>query len=67
LLLVEAPIRLDDLPGAPDGPNGELERTARRAVAVLVRELNELHTPMIGQLEPAYRQAGSATPGRRRR
>jgi hypothetical protein len=51
LLLVEAPVRLDDLPAAPDGPDGELEQTARRAVTVLVRELNELLTPMIGQLE----------------
>lgn len=51
LLVVEAPVRLDDLPAAPDGPDGELEQTARRAVTVLVRELNELLTPMIGQLE----------------
>jgi hypothetical protein len=51
LLLVEAPVRLDDLPPAPDGPDGELEETARRAVTVLVRELNDLLTPMIGQLE----------------
>jgi hypothetical protein len=51
LLLVEAPVRLDDLPAAPDGPDGELEQTARRAVTVLVRELNELLTPIIGQLE----------------
>jgi hypothetical protein len=50
-LLVQAPVRLDDLPAAPDGPDGELEQTARRAVTVLVRELNELITPMIGQLE----------------
>jgi hypothetical protein len=51
LLLVQAPVRLDDLPAAPDGPDGELEQTARRAVTVLVRELNELLTSMIGQLE----------------
>lgn len=51
LLLVEAPVPLDDLPPAPDGPDGELEETARRAVTVLVRELNDLLTPMIGQLE----------------
>ena len=51
LLLVEAPVRLVDLPPAPDGPDGELEETARRAVTVLVRELNDLLTPMIGQLE----------------
>src|SRR6266536_390613 len=50
-LLVQAPVRLDDLPAAPDGPEGELEQTARRAVIVLVRELNELLTPIIRQLE----------------
>jgi hypothetical protein len=53
-LLVQAPVRLDDLPAAPDGPDrpdGELEQTARRAVTVLVRELNELLTPMVGQLD----------------
>ena len=50
-LLVQAPVRLDDLPAAPQRPDGELEQTARRAVSVVVRELNELLTPMIGQLE----------------
>jgi hypothetical protein len=51
LLFVEAPLRLDDLPPAPDGPDDALEQTSRRAVTVLVRELNELLDPMIGQLE----------------
>jgi hypothetical protein len=51
MLLVQAPVRLDDLPAAPDGPNDELEQNARRAVRVVVRELNELVTPMIGQLD----------------
>jgi hypothetical protein len=51
LLLVEAPVPLHDLPPAPGGPDGDLEKVARRAVTVLVRELNELLTPMIGQLE----------------
>jgi hypothetical protein len=51
LLLVEGPIRLDDLPAAPEGPQGEVELSARRAVTVVVRELNELLTPMISQLE----------------
>jgi hypothetical protein len=51
MLLVQAPVPLDDLPAAPDGPNDELEQSARRAISVLVRELDELFTPMIGQLE----------------
>jgi hypothetical protein len=51
MLQVEAPIPLDDLPPAPDGPNTSVVPAARRAVAVLVRELNELLAPMIGQLE----------------
>jgi hypothetical protein len=48
---VEAPIRLDDLPPAPDGHDDALEQAARRALTVLVRELNELLDPMIDQLE----------------
>jgi len=51
MLLVQAPVRLDDLPAASDGPNDELEQNARRAVSVIVRELNELLTPMIQQLD----------------
>jgi hypothetical protein len=51
LLLVEAPVRLDDLPPAPDGPDAHLEQTARRAVTVLVRELNALLTPITSQLD----------------
>jgi hypothetical protein len=51
-LLVQAPVRLDDLPPAPDGPDGnDVEQTARRAVTVLVRELNELLDPIVDQLE----------------
>jgi hypothetical protein len=50
-LLVQAPVRLDDLPPAPDGPDGTIEQTARRAVTVLVRELNELLNPIVDQLE----------------
>lgn len=51
-LLVQAPVRLDDLPRAPDGPEGDdLEREAGRAVSVLVRELNELLAPIVDQLE----------------
>jgi hypothetical protein len=50
-LLVEAPLPLSGLPAAPDGPRDDTEETARRAVTVLVRELNELLTPVIRQLE----------------
>jgi hypothetical protein len=51
VLQVEGPVPLDDLPPAPDGPDASVPATARRAVAVLVRELNEIVTPIIGQLE----------------
>ncbi|MBY8871567.1 hypothetical protein K7640_06875 [Micromonospora sp. PLK6-60] len=50
-LLVEAPIPFTDLPPAPEGPGDAPEAAARRALTVLVRELNELLGPMIGQLE----------------
>jgi hypothetical protein len=51
-LLVQAPVRLDDLPPAPDGPGGDdVEQLARIAVTVLVRELNELLSPIVDQLE----------------
>ena len=50
-LLVQAPVRLDDLPPAPEGPDAEVEQSAHRAVAVLVRELNELLNPIVDQLE----------------
>jgi hypothetical protein len=50
-LLVEAPVPLDDLPAAPDGPEQDVEGTARRAVIVLVKELNELISPIVRQLE----------------
>ncbi|MER7591399.1 hypothetical protein ABTW72_28070 [Micromonospora sp. NPDC127501] len=51
LLQVEAPVPLDDLPPTPDGPDDEVAAAARRAVAVLTRELNDLLAPMIGQLD----------------
>jgi hypothetical protein len=45
-------VRLDDLPPAPEGPDGDdVEERARRAVTVLVRELDELLTPIVDQLE----------------
>ena len=50
-LLVQAPVRLDDLPPAPAGPGDELSRRAQLAVAVVVRELNDLISPMLQQLE----------------
>ncbi len=50
-LLVQAPVRLDDLPPAPAGPHDDVEATARRALIVLVRELNELLDPVLDQLE----------------
>ena len=51
LLQVEGPVPLGDLPPAPDGPDDAVVPAARRAVAVLVRELDDLLAPMIGQLE----------------
>jgi hypothetical protein len=51
MLQVEAPVPLDDLPPALEGPDDAVAATARRAVAVVTRELNELLAPMIGQLE----------------
>jgi hypothetical protein len=50
-LLIDAPIPLGALPPAPDGPSDSLADTARLAVAVLVRELNELLNPIIRRLE----------------
>jgi hypothetical protein len=51
MLQVEGPVPLDDLPPALDGPGESVAPTARRAVTVLVRELNDLLAPIIGQLE----------------
>lgn len=50
-LRIDAPVPLEDLPAAPDGPGEDVEGTARRAVIVLVRELNELISPIVRQLE----------------
>ncbi|MEV4756878.1 hypothetical protein AB0J86_17435 [Micromonospora sp. NPDC049559] len=50
-LLVEAPVPVERLPAAPDGPHDRLAEAARRAVTVLARELDELLTPVIEQLE----------------
>jgi hypothetical protein len=57
LVLVEAPVPLDHLPPAPAGPDasagpqGTVVATARRAVAVVARELNDLLAPIVDQLE----------------
>jgi hypothetical protein len=56
LLLVEAPVPLDHLPPAPEGPDpvgsdGDVARIAQRSIAVVARELNDLLAPMVGQLE----------------
>ena len=50
-LLVQAPIRLDDLPPAPAGPQDEVSGRAQLADSVVVRELNELISPLVEQLE----------------
>jgi len=50
-LLVQAPVRLDDLPPAPAGPEDEISQRAQLAVAIVVRELSELISPMVDQLE----------------
>jgi hypothetical protein len=50
-LLAQAPVRLDDLPPAPAGPGGDPPQRAQLAVAVIVRELNELLAPVVDQLD----------------
>ena len=52
-LLIQAPVPLDRLSAAPAGPTDDAPGTAHRAVAAVVRELNDLLTPMISQLEAA--------------
>jgi hypothetical protein len=56
-LLVQAPLPVDGLPAAPEGPDGDVEGAATRAATVLVRELNELLTPVVRQLEYGQRAA----------
>jgi hypothetical protein len=51
VLLVEAPLPLDELPPAPDGPDDHVVDAAGRAVMVLVKELSYLLAPIIRQLE----------------
>jgi hypothetical protein len=50
-LLLDAPVPLDGLPPAPDGPGETLAETADLAVAALVKKLNELVDPIIRRLE----------------
>jgi len=50
-LLVQAPIPLDGLPPAPAGPHEEVSGRAQLAVSGLVRELNDLISPLLEQLE----------------
>ena len=50
-LLVDAPVPLNALPPAPDGPSDTLADTAGLAVAAMVKELNELLNPIIRRLE----------------
>lgn len=59
-LRVQAPIPLDGFPPAPEGPDGELVASARRAVTVIVRELDDLLAPVLGQLEDEEDQFPSA-------
>ncbi|MEU6415643.1 hypothetical protein [Microbispora sp. NPDC046933] len=51
VLLVDAPLPLDDLPPAPEWPAEDLAELAHRALLVLVRELNRLIAPVITQIE----------------
>lgn len=51
VLLVDAPLPLDDLPPTPDGPDQRFEETAQRALLVMVRELNRLVGPVIARLD----------------
>ncbi|MGH3303337.1 MAG: hypothetical protein ACRDOK_16970 [Streptosporangiaceae bacterium] len=50
-LFIQALVPLDRLPPAPTGSADDAPGTARRAVAAVVRELNDLLTPMVSQLE----------------
>ncbi|MBA9004041.1 MULTISPECIES: hypothetical protein [Thermomonospora] len=51
-LLIDAPVPLDHLPAAPEGPHADVEQAAHDAVIVMVRELNDLLTPILRRLDP---------------
>jgi hypothetical protein len=51
-LRIDAPVPLAGLPMPPDDPD-EVETAAQRAIVVLVRELNDLISPVIDQLDHA--------------
>ena len=50
-LTIAATIPPDHLPPAPDGPADGVETAARRAVAVIARELTDLLGPLLAQLD----------------
>jgi hypothetical protein len=50
-LLVAATVPADHLPPAPAGPADGVARAARRAVAVIARELDDLLGPLLAQLD----------------
>jgi hypothetical protein len=50
-LLIEVPMSVVGLPAAPEGPDEDLAEKARLAVTFLVRELNDILTPIVRQLE----------------
>ncbi|GIF73280.1 hypothetical protein [Asanoa siamensis] len=56
-VLVDLTVPPDSLPATPAGPGDDVETAARRAVAVIARELSDLIGPMLAQLD-----AGLPTP-----
>ncbi|MEW9527583.1 hypothetical protein [Microbispora sp. NPDC049125] len=50
-LLAQIPVPLGDLPPAPSGPDDDLAPTARRALSVVVRKLDEIISPIIARLD----------------
>ncbi|GAA5187398.1 hypothetical protein GCM10023322_35680 [Rugosimonospora acidiphila] len=51
VLLVDAPLPLEQLPPVPDAPPPDLPELAERTVGVLVRELDGLLAPMVSACE----------------
>ena len=52
-LRIDAPLPLDGLPPAPAGPADEVAPAAARAVAAVVRALDELVDPLVARLDEA--------------